>query len=70
MHMGIARTGRLHALEALQKGKLVELLAKQHHADSGSIALFYPHRAGMPPRVRVLVDFLWNQLTALPGLRK
>jgi DNA-binding transcriptional LysR family regulator len=70
LHMGIARTGRLHALEALQKGKLVEVLAKQHHGDSGSIALFYPHRAGMPPRVRVLVEFLWEHLTALPTLKK
>lgn len=70
LHMGIARVGRLHALEELRQGQLVEVLAKQHHGDTGSIAMFYPHREGMPPRVRVWVDFLWEHLSAMPELKK
>jgi DNA-binding transcriptional LysR family regulator len=58
LHMGIARMGSHHAFEALQRGDLVEVLAHQHLPGDASMAMFYPHRAGLAPRVRVLVDFL------------
>jgi DNA-binding transcriptional LysR family regulator len=58
LHMGIARMGSHHAFEALQRGDLVEVLARQHLPGEASMAMFYPHRAGLAPRVRVLVDFL------------
>jgi DNA-binding transcriptional LysR family regulator len=58
LHMGIARMGSHHAFEALHSGALVEVLARQHLPGDASMAMFYPHRAGLAPRVRVLVDFL------------
>jgi DNA-binding transcriptional LysR family regulator len=58
LHMGIARMGSHHAFEALQSGALVEVLARQHLPGDASLAMYYPHRAGLAPRVRVLVDFL------------
>lgn len=61
MHMGIARMGRHHAHAALQRGDLVEVLQRQQVPNEASMAIFYPHRAGLAPRVRVLVDFLLAQ---------
>jgi DNA-binding transcriptional LysR family regulator len=61
MHMGIARLGRHHAHAALQRGDLVEVLSRQQVANEASMAIFYPHRAGLAPRVRVFVDFLLAQ---------
>ncbi len=58
LHMGIARTGQHHAFEALRSGQLVQVLARQHVASDAAMTLFYPHRAGLAPRVRVLVDYL------------
>jgi DNA-binding transcriptional LysR family regulator len=61
MHMGIARLGRHHAHAALKRGDLVEVLPRQQMPNEASMAIFYPHRAGVAPRVRVLVDFLLAQ---------
>jgi DNA-binding transcriptional LysR family regulator len=69
LHMGIARMGRHHAHEALQRGDLVEVLARQHVPGDASMAMFYPHRAGLAPRVRVLVDFLMAQFAGIAALR-
>jgi DNA-binding transcriptional LysR family regulator len=69
LHMGIARMGRHHAHEALQRGDLVEVLARQHVPGDASMAMFYPHRAGLAPRVRVLVDFLMAQFVGNTALR-
>jgi DNA-binding transcriptional LysR family regulator len=68
LHMGIARMGRHHAYEALQRGDLVEVLARQHVPGDASMAMFYPHRAGLAPRVRVLVDFLMAQFAGNAAL--
>ncbi len=68
LHMGIARMGRHHAFEALQRGDLVEVLARQHIPGDASMAMFYPHRAGLAPRVRVLVDFLMAQFAGMAAL--
>jgi DNA-binding transcriptional LysR family regulator len=69
LHMGIARMGRHHAFDALQRGDLVEVLARQHVPGDASMAMFYPHRAGLAPRVRVLVDFLMAQFVGNTALR-
>ncbi len=58
LHMGIARLGRHHAYDALIRGDLVEVLPHLHVPNEASMSVFYPHRAGLAPRVRVLVDFL------------
>jgi DNA-binding transcriptional LysR family regulator len=68
LHMGIARMGRHHAYEALQSGDLVEVLPRQHDGGNASMTMFYPHRAGLAPRVRVLVDFLLARLVHNPAL--
>jgi DNA-binding transcriptional LysR family regulator len=69
LHMGIARLGRHHAFSALQRGELVQLLADQHVASEASMAIYYPHRAGMAPRVRVLVDHLLAAFAKNPALQ-
>jgi DNA-binding transcriptional LysR family regulator len=69
LHMGIARIGRHHAFEALREGDLVEVLPRQHHSGDVSMTMFYPHRAGLAPRVRVLVDFLLAALPENPALQ-
>lgn len=69
LHMGIARIGRHHAFEALERGDLVEVLARQHDSGAASMAMFYPHRAGLAPRVRVLVDFVLAQLAQNAALQ-
>lgn len=61
LHMGIARMGRHHAHRALQCGDLVEVLPRQHVTSEATMSVFYPHRAGLAPRVRVFVDFLLAQ---------
>ncbi len=68
LHLGIARMGRLHAHDALQLGGLIEVLPRQHVPGDASMAMFYPHRAGLAPRVRALVDFLMTQLVQNPAV--
>jgi DNA-binding transcriptional LysR family regulator len=58
LHLGIGRLGRHHAHHALIRGDLIEVLARQQVPNEASMSVFYPHRAGLAPRVRVLVDFL------------
>jgi DNA-binding transcriptional LysR family regulator len=70
MHLGITRMGRHHAFAALQNGELIELLADQHVPGDASMAIFYPHRAGLAPRVRVLVDFLLESFATEPSLQR
>ena len=70
LDMGIARMGHHHAHGALLRGELVEVLARQHMPDDASMSVFYPHRAGLAPRVRVLVDFLLVHLAKNVALHK
>jgi DNA-binding transcriptional LysR family regulator len=70
LHLGIARIGRHHASEALARGDLVEILPKLHVGGELSMAMFYPHRAGLAPRVRVLVDYLMAEFSKQPAFRK
>jgi DNA-binding transcriptional LysR family regulator len=69
LHMGIARTGRHHVAPALERGDLVEVLPRQHDSGTASMSIFYPHRAGLAPRVRVLVDFVVAQLAQNAALQ-
>jgi DNA-binding transcriptional LysR family regulator len=68
LHLGIARIGRHHANQALAKGDLLEVLPKLHVSGQASMALFYPHRAHLAPRVRVLADYLLKGFAAHPDL--
>lgn len=63
MGMGIAQVGVHHSWEHLRAGRLKILLADQHLAGAGTMALQYPHRALVAPRVRVTVDFLLDALS-------
>ena len=56
--MGIAQVGVHHAWSYLQSGQLKALLVGQHDPGHYEMALQYPHRALMAPRVRVTVDYL------------
>jgi DNA-binding transcriptional LysR family regulator len=69
LHMGIARIGGHHAFNALQRGDLVTVLPRQQAPSDAAMTIFYPHRAGLAPRVRVLVDFLLKRLADVPALR-
>jgi DNA-binding transcriptional LysR family regulator len=62
--MGIAQAGAHHAWRHLQAGRLKSLLGRHHESGKLAMALQYPHRALMAPRVRVTVDYL------LAGLAK
>lgn len=70
LHLGIARLGRHHASQALARGELIEVLPKLHASGDATMTLFYPHRAGLAPRVRVLVDFLLVQFKTMPELQQ
>ncbi len=69
LHMGIARIARHHAAAALKRGDLVEVLPRQHERGKASMSMFYPHRAGLAPRVRVLVEFLLASFLKNPVLQ-
>lgn len=64
LHIGIGRIARHHAAAALERGDLQELLPGQCVSAQSQMTIFYPHRQGLAPRVRVLVDHLlqgWAQ---------
>jgi DNA-binding transcriptional LysR family regulator len=63
LHMGIAALGAYDTYHAIKRGDLVEVLAHQRAPSGISMSLFYPHRAGLAPRVKVLVDYLRDQLS-------
>jgi DNA-binding transcriptional LysR family regulator len=68
-HLGITRISKHHAYDALKKGELVEVLSKQAAPGENSIALFYPHRVGQAPRVRVVVDYLMAAFAKEPRFK-
>ncbi len=61
--MGIAQTGLHHAWQYLKSGDLKIVLARQHDSGRRAMALQYPHRALVAPRVRATVDFLLQELS-------
>ena len=66
--IGIAQVGVHHAWRLLQEGRLKVLLPEQHEAGARELALQYPHRALVAPRVRVTVEFLLEKLTQVEAL--
>jgi hypothetical protein len=52
----------------LKKGRLKVLLAAQHHSGPREVALQYPHRALIAPRVRATVDYLLEGLAKIEAL--
>ena len=62
LDQGIAQLAQHHALVALRSGSLVPLLQQQHVSKPFDISIFYPHRNGLAPRVRVVVDMLVSAL--------
>ncbi len=69
-HLGIAFVGSYHAYQALKAGTLVELLSRQRVKASNSMSIFYPHRTGIAPRVRVTVDYLLAQFAKIPDFHQ
>jgi DNA-binding transcriptional LysR family regulator len=70
LHLGIGRIARHHAADAMASGELLELLPRQCVGSDSQMTIFYPHRQGLAPRVRVLVDYLlqcWQQDQLLHG---
>lgn len=59
--LGIAQPYRFSVAGELAAGRLVELLP-QHRGASRPFSLLYPGQRHMPRRVRVLIDFLVEQL--------
>jgi DNA-binding transcriptional LysR family regulator len=66
--IGIAQTGAHHAWPHLREGRLKVLLVRHHESGRRAMALQYPHRALMAPRVRVTVDFLLQGLAGNEAL--
>lgn len=65
---GIAEIGVHHAWQHLQAGRLKVLLSDSHHPGSFEMALQYPHRALVAPRVRVTVEYLLQFFATLEEL--
>lgn len=70
LHQGIAQVALHHAWDELQSGALQAVLPQQHLATPVAVALFYPHRKGLAPRVRAVVDLLLSGLRRHPMLAK
>jgi DNA-binding transcriptional LysR family regulator len=67
--IGIAQAGAHHAWQALQKGQLKTVLARQHASGERAMVLQYPHRALMAPRVRATVDYLLERFARIEALQ-
>jgi DNA-binding transcriptional LysR family regulator len=66
--LGIAGMGRHHAHEFLKRGTLAEVLPHEVLPGDNIMSIFFPHRRGLAPRVRVFMDFLLRQLADEPAL--
>jgi DNA-binding transcriptional LysR family regulator len=66
--VGIAQAGAHHAWRHLQAGRLKSVLGRHHDTGKLAMALQYPHRALMAPRVRVTVDHLLAELAGIESL--
>lgn len=67
--MGIAQVGLPQSWDLLRTGQLKVVLWRQHHPGSRKLALQYPHRALVAPRVRAVVDYLAEQLSGNEALQ-
>ena len=64
--MGIGVKSVWNASESLKSGALVEVLADFPLVTEAAIWLLYPSRRIIPPRVRVMIDFLIEQFQPIP----
>ncbi len=69
LHAGIAQVGLHHAMPCLRTGRLKALLVGEHHPGEREIAVHYPHRQYLAPRVRVVVDALREALSGHDDLQ-
>lgn len=60
--LGVAQVGLYHAWNYIQQGQLKVLLSDQYHPQESKMTLLYPHRAFIPPRVKVTVAYLLKEL--------
>lgn len=60
-HMGIVKLHDYVVKDALQEGKLVEILAP-YHEEKIPIYLFYTYRKFLPHTIRVLLDFIETKM--------
>ena len=67
--LGITQAGVHHAWEHLKSGQLKVVLARQHASGGRAMALQYPHRALVAPRVRVTVEFLLQAMAHIEALQ-
>lgn len=66
---GIVQSGLHHTWGHLQAGRLKLVLAGSHQPGTREIALHYPHRQHLAPRVRATVDHLLAHFAATPALQ-
>lgn len=67
--LGVAQVGVHHAWRYLREGRLKLVLAEHHDAGAREMALQYPHRALVAPRVRATVDLLLQELGKVEALQ-
>jgi len=67
--VGIAQVAVHHVWRHLLAGRLKVVLARHHHDGTRTLALQYPHRALLAPRVRATVEYLHERLSRDPALR-
>lgn len=60
--LGVAQVGVHHAWAHFKAGRLKTLLNAVHDPGQRLMAIHYPHRAHLAPRVRVFVEFLLERL--------
>lgn len=63
--LGIARLSTYLVAKHLKTGRLVRLLPAWSH-DTSDVLVVYPNRRNLPPKVRVFIDFLAEQLGGVP----
>lgn len=67
--LGIAQVGIHHSFSDLREGRLKLVLAEHHESGGRELALQYPHRAMVAPRVRATVEFLLQKLSGNEALQ-
>ncbi|KQU75194.1 MULTISPECIES: LysR family transcriptional regulator [unclassified Rhizobacter] len=68
LDLGIVQVGLPQAWPLLKSGELKALFVDEHVAGDRELALHYPHRALVAPRVRATVDHLVAQLASVEAL--
>jgi len=68
--MGIAQGALHHTWPYLRAGKLKIVLPRHYDVGKRTMALQYPHRALVAPRVKATVAYLLDNLKANPALQR